>query len=867
MVVLPFVVTWGWIKGLRTRLGGMDATRWIMKVGAGSRRSLVRLKFWQWRWRWWNRLDPVAEATVHTRRETDGDIHIEVTSAITSTEADESEATDTAAASLKSATATSSQTLKPRPSLLPTSGEITAYTLSSPQTLRRAVDQAREIYRDIDSRRRDVGKKRGEGEVVKGLMKQRMKEMEEQRGKGVGKSVSGGTKAVQNRSAAVKAATNSTIRPAKPSVRNMQAGTSALDAGPARIVSRPRTAADKPANQSMEQQSKVIPARARTRTATSLKGAFSAIPSTAARDVTLPEENSASGSNTGNGRHSSAIHLGNASTPAFGLNENAPVDVNPLAVPAAPLASAAYPSMASLEQTNPLPTTLQNQYPASNGNIGLGFGSVADSDHVRTPTSSYRTSVRQTPFFPGGYPSTLFESPITARTATHYQPFGLTPQPIHPPSIATHLVDDTMVAPVEAPASETASPRHLQPPTVASPQKNGESSTAAPARPQLRKNNSLGLVGTLDAMRSPSLEPTNMQTASQALSPFLDSPRAFPSRLRQDMTAFGANGVHVEPSSFLSGTMGDGAGHLAHGIHRPVLPLPAITPLTSPSIPQPEAGSARQRSRAASRADARLNEEGQAFAKDYQATVIPLVPNEEGREKIAPTPQFPDLKRKDIAPDTAATIPSSHSSPTGLAGGHTKPAGNPARRPTRAARPAKTQTVPREVTPKVNHTSAGQVATNRRTAGKTAQPISNNVIRGKVQPESGTTTNSANSAELIRTAANASRSSLLPDSEVPTGIPSRKRKVAPAGEITKPADAELPPRFPGRAQRAVRPTYTAMQEKVTAGFPDSMEVNTSGSPAKKRKVGYQMAMSSQSRPSTTTHTATRRSLRTRGTKE
>lgn len=793
----------------------------------------------------------------------DGNIQIEVTSTTTAIETDESEPPDTATSSLESSAAASIRSLKPRNSLLPSSNEITAYTLSSPQTLRRAVDQAREIYRDLDSRRRDVGKKRGEGEVVKGLMKQRMKEMEEQRGKG--KSVPGTAKPGQGVDTGAKATSKSAFPPTKPAIRNAQAGPSRLAVAPVRNAGQAKGVIDKPAVRSTSQQSKSIPARARTRTAAST-AAIEPLASAATDNGVLPQRDIASVS--GNGRHSSTLSLGNTTTSALGSNQNAMGSGNVPGATQVALASPAYPSLTRLEQGNSgLSSALDTRYLTSDGSIGLGFGGVADGNYAQTPTSSYPTSFRQTPFFPGGYPSTSFDSPIAPRIAGQYVPFSLTPHPVQPPSIATHLVNGTVVAPAVVSAPETVSSRYLQPPTDVSPQKSGESSSAAPARPQLRKNNSLGLIGTLDAMRSPSLEPTNMHTASQGLSPFFESPRAFPSRLRQDMTTlFGGDRRHARPSTDIPETTDENAVQLMQGVLRPVLPLPAITPLTSPSIPQREASSARRRPRKASSGDIRLIDDAQIIADNHQAIGVPPTANERQGERILSSPRSRDLE-KDSATDVSTKVAFTGANQTGSEGVPTRPSGSTVKRATRAVRPTarpKMEAAPRVVAPKVTRSSASKASATGRSAGKTIEPLSTLVARRKARPESATATTTANSPNTDATAIDAPGS--LPSSiDIPAAMPSRKRKIAHVDEATKlSTNTGLPAQIPTRAQRAIRPTKPVTQGKVTA---DRMNVNVTASPAKKRKVESQMALPSQSRSTVTTHTAARRSLRARGSKE
>ncbi|KAJ9103186.1 hypothetical protein QFC21_002609 [Naganishia friedmannii] len=853
LVVLPFVAVWRWMKGLRGKLGRLDTRSLLARMRVGTRTLLVRLKFWRWRWKARNRPDTAIGAVVPTRRETDGDIQIEVTSATSPAEANGSETTETATTSFESSAPASTQTPRLRTSLLPTSNEITAYTLSSPQTLRRAVDQAREIYRDVDSRRRDVGKKRGEGEVVKGLMKRRMKEMEEQRGKG--KSIDGSAKTAHNQSAVTKAASQTSIPPTKPLLGRAQLGTSG--AAPARTVSRLRTGSDKPADRAVGQP-KVKPARERTRTATS-KATARPVPPVSTIEVASPGDNIANGSSTGNAGHSSTMQLGNISTAALGSNENAAGSVNLPGATQAPLAFAAYPSLTSLEQGDlNLPSPSETRYPATNGIVGLGFGSVANGDYIQTPTSSFPTGVRQTPFFPGGYPLAPFDSPIAPRIAGQYVPFSLTPHSAQPPSIATHLDSDTTVVSAEVLESETVSPRHLQPPTVVSPQQNGEGSTAAPARPQLRKNNSLGLVGTLDAMRSPSLEPKNMQTASQGPSPFSESPRAFPSRLRQDMTAFfGPDRIHAPPSSDMPGAIGENGGHPTYGVHRPVLPLPVITPLTSPSIPQREPGSAGRRARMAGGGDIRLNEEGQSVASDQQATFTPMISNEEEPGTLAQSPTSGGFRETDSSPDVPVKTSSSETTVTVLKGGPTKPAGSIPKRATRAVRPtapAKPEPTPRVVAPKATRSSILKASTIARPAGKKAEIVSNVQAKGKIRPGLAAATTTNDQLELGETM-------IVPGIDIPTGIPSRKRKIPPVDKTAKSATSAASASRPqSRARRALN-TVTKAQPESDLSDAVVAAVTPDGSNNKKQKLANGTAIPQFDSESAPASAAPKRSLR------
>lgn len=185
MVVLPFVGVW---EGLR-------------RLWRGLRAFSLRGLFTLWRGKAEGKKGGEVEDVVENLVvETDDavQIHVTISSPSIRTTFSDQPAVSTPN---EPSTPTPKTAANRRASLLPTPQEITAYTLSSPQTLRRAVHQAREIF--SDSQRRDAGKKRGEGDLVRGMMKKRVGDLEEKRGKALtGTSVSalavtGGKKAAK----------------------------------------------------------------------------------------------------------------------------------------------------------------------------------------------------------------------------------------------------------------------------------------------------------------------------------------------------------------------------------------------------------------------------------------------------------------------------------------------------------------------------------------------------------------------------------------------------------------------------------------------------------------------------------------------
>ncbi|KAJ9093257.1 hypothetical protein QFC20_007175 [Naganishia adeliensis] len=239
MAVLPFVGVW---EGLRRLWRGLRAfslrgllTRWRRKVEEKKRGEEVE--------------DVVENLVV----ETDDAVGIRVTISSPSIRMtfDNQQASSTPN---EPSTPTPKTTISRRTSLLPTSQGITAYTLSSPQTLRRAMHQAREIF--SDSQRRDAGKKRGEGELVRGMMRKRVGDLEEKRGKAAvgtgkkaGKTVAPVTSVpVQGASSAAEGSTAPkprTIKPAKttaekrPAAAVPPAARATAARGRTRLIGRP----------------------------------------------------------------------------------------------------------------------------------------------------------------------------------------------------------------------------------------------------------------------------------------------------------------------------------------------------------------------------------------------------------------------------------------------------------------------------------------------------------------------------------------------------------------------------------------------------------------------------------------------------
>ncbi|GHJ88822.1 hypothetical protein NliqN6_5224 [Naganishia liquefaciens] len=463
-----------------------------------------------------------------------------------------------AAAAAATATATTTTTTttpphpRPRRSLLPlalpSTADITAYTLSSPATLRQAVHQAREIYADIDAQRQEVGKKRAE--------------------RGVGRGGIIGRRVAAQVGEATTTTTTTRIKSAlKP---------------PAPPPPPPPPASGEPGAIVV----KTNPVRAPRGRKIQQAAAAHAGPSVGGRAVgehrvrVEPLKNAGGTDNVGRARGRAglaapAVTEVSAVMPPAPSGLNLPLRVtvpvrNPPAHPTHP-----YPAQDStvhVPSAYPLPhTDVVTQSPVSSlgPTVGLGFGDVD-------------VSSAKSLFVPGGLP--LAFSPAVGRTVHDERPTGQDP----PRRDHAAPPQDHVGAPLQdIPTSTT--PRLTIPDTRL-------------ARPQLRKNNSLGLMTTLDSMRSPSLEPTG---AFAHVPPLMGKPGehpagehptgnaqvGVPSRLRPSPSEEDDR-AGVRPSDDAANTEGWPPSRTqwssSRGVYVPLMPLPLVTPASSPQIRQAE---------------------------------------------------------------------------------------------------------------------------------------------------------------------------------------------------------------------------------------------------------------------------------------
>ncbi|KAI5451580.1 hypothetical protein NCC49_001565 [Naganishia albida] len=196
--------------------------------------------------------------------------------------------------------------------------------------------------------------------------------------------------------------------------------------------------------------------------------------------------------------------------------------------------------------------------------LGLGLGDVGTGSTFGVDSEA---GTRRANVVPGGYPSAIAESPISVRNS----PEGTSDVPVH------RLTGYTR------PSSASAvRPSSLEPVEDTGPQ---ASTSTGPDRPALRKNNSLGLVTTLESMRSPSLEPTgsfphvSVGSFESRHSPFFGL-QAFPSRLREQAEPMVTTTIQTNHRTLSAVHHPD--AQRSRGVFVPVMPLPDMTPATSP---------------------------------------------------------------------------------------------------------------------------------------------------------------------------------------------------------------------------------------------------------------------------------------------
>lgn len=611
LAVLPFVGIWSGLRRGYTAVRGMD----VRRLGGF------------WRGQEEAKIEEIEEEVVEnsiSRMIQDDGIRIEVTT------------TTSPAPNPRAQTPTTPIPTTRRQSLLPSSAAITAYTLSSPQTLRRAVDQAREIYGDIEGKRREVGKKRGEGELVRGLMKKRVQEMEEKRGRGA----AGTTKAVtakatakpsevkvqdgkdkdgkiQEANAVAGPSTGTTRgsyanRPYKkrqtgPTTTEQSAGetvvpptavstasqsieaeilrrTAARGRGRGRgagkqMAETGRRVGGRSANVSETQRTRLtgwtasttLPA-SETRTESALDVAATSRPLPGSQPPTLEGQSPAS--EAASAPQSTAVEPQSSA--------------KPLEQPSAP-SRYVYPSMTSLLPQPHASIARDPQPSASSGStFGLGFGDIGRTEETSI-ASTQDTRSQRSLFVPGGFP--LVASPSSVRT---HQRDGPVDQSLTP--VASSLAERGPSVPgasgsqlVVAESSQALPPSNASKSNLNVP---GSSQSAPLERPLLRKNNSLGLVGTLDSMRSPSLEPTSAFANPPAIrtkDPLASYSHAtIQSRLRPQsiIDAELAADRIISQQSSLRRSLSDRQHPSSQGIYVPLMPLPLVTPASSPLIHQ-----------------------------------------------------------------------------------------------------------------------------------------------------------------------------------------------------------------------------------------------------------------------------------------
>lgn len=539
LAVLPFVGIW---SGLLRAYGGMRAFD-VRRVWAGVG--------------FWNRRsgDPeveeeeeedIIEATL-SRRITDDGIRIEITTAATP-----------ARPPPRSSTAH-------RPSLIPTPSSITAYTLSSPQTLRRAVTQAREIYADIEGKRREAGKKRGEGELVRGMMKRRMAEMEDTRigggavGRGVQSGKVGGDGAVGPKPTMNAVAGPSTGKPTRaPRGRKAQLANPSVTHSSINQPSGHDAGPSKPPGRGRSRGTGARMAETGRRVVRPLVGAVPATVGEGTSSVLMPQ--------VGETVPSLVRNVGPVqSQPAVHPPTNRPAGAS----------RSVYPSMTDLLAHPHASRIVQPEPSASSGStFGLGFGDVGGTEETSIASTEETRSARSL-FVPGGFP--LSFSPASVRTHQDARQ--------SPPSL---LKDSRLSATGSAESKQQLGPE-ASTSTLAVP---GSTQPARSGRPQLRKNNSLGLMGTLDSMRSPSLEPTSAFAHVPPMigrrTPSADSHVGHPSRLRQinDRDSVTATYQTPEQSLLAEPSTVRAQRTSSQGIYVPLMPLPLVTPASSPQIRQ-----------------------------------------------------------------------------------------------------------------------------------------------------------------------------------------------------------------------------------------------------------------------------------------
>lgn len=618
MAVLPFVAIWSLIR------------RGYNKVRAFSvRRFLGAFKVWEWRWGAGKKdvevVEDILENLVPSGNDADA-VQIEVSITMSPSV----NLPDQPHQITQPTSPTADHLHRRRASLLPTSQEITAYTLSSPQTLRKAVHQAREIFGDLDSKRREVGKKRGEGELVRGMMKKRVKEMEEKRGRvtnanvpvvapapGVKKPaksvafvttangpaessaakparVAGPSRQPPAKSTVGKRTGIPSAGPSKPGAARGRARLAGCEAEP--VVNRP---ASQPATGPRSDIAPIAPSVYPPGTLYKGQGRLAPRPAQpSARDSLA----FASGSR-------SAVRIP-ASAPAPAPAPAAapttiiqrpvieqPIIRQPVVENSIPASADPYLDLDSGQDSVPMSPVIAELEPStsSGSTFGLGLGDLPGTGSTLMSTTTDDSRRSGSRVIPGSYPSVFSSSPPSARMHHRdgpqqngsdrvYNPAGyLRESPVPPPP--SYTSGEPRRSSLKSTELSSAPPPPIQ------------AGLAVPARPQLRKNNSLGLVSTVDSMRSPSIEPTSTfaHTASTdgKYSPLLQNQAAF-----QSQAAFQNHLRPVsstEPAAATNLTQGQQASlsapvstrpehALSHRAHISVLPLPVMTPATSPVV-------------------------------------------------------------------------------------------------------------------------------------------------------------------------------------------------------------------------------------------------------------------------------------------
>lgn len=785
------------------------------------------------------------------------------------------------------------------PSLVPSPAAITAYTLSSPVTLRAVVTHAQEIYRDLEGPR---ARERGEDELVTGFMRRRPtteqasssnpgkiapkpptaaaaagpsipEPVRASRGRRIQQAAAGvsvhhasaSTMTPVEAGAASSGTTTTTKRPAARKVhRPLKEYAAAAGEGPARIGRAERAqgsgtvqAGKRPASQHPSPRGSAS-TYART-TGRLARAAVAGEPTAAASRGTLGVGPPATRSGATTGRPTSAH--GHASSSAMAsaypgralpLAHSPESSIRPgpsaafggtfghgpprapgsdasgtdattvphraagMAVPVrgqaatrstqeqtgpstrdgSAYAPSTYPGMPPFLAHSPESGLPTQSFAASRSVFGLGFGDVGEA----TASTDDDTPSARLLFVPGGFPL-AFSPAVVSRTRSDDRATRQHPPPTNE-SVPT--VDPSKTS--QSPATD-ASTSHLAVP--------GASQHARPGRPLLRKNNSLGLMGTLDSMRSPSLEPTSAfahappMIAKSAVDPSAHSLVGVASRLRPSHgdDPGGAAGAQVGqlPVSTESEPPRT-QWSSSQGIHVPLMPLPLVTPASSPQIrqadsmpPTPEIGGPSVSRDPAAVETASTAQRPPPAITSPEEKVASVIPNESAAESS-------DLSELDNVPTSSVTALKNDSrSKDGWRVLVERPIAHA--QATRAVRPGQ-RTIPAESIERARAIRTTSVATASVQALKERAALSS--ARGPAEQEKDVKKKPSVADESILRVPAASTADLHIETATDKGN-IRKRKEPPTSIPTRPTRRGInmatvrPP-----TERAVRPVIPAI---------------------------------------------------------